>query len=91
MSPSRRGEGALCPAEAPRYTAAPPATVSWKRTVHRRLALAAGLAVLASGCGQKGPLYYVPPEKLEELEREREKRRRSGRAPRALPATRAPA
>jgi predicted small lipoprotein YifL len=61
--------------------------------VHRRLALAAGagLVLLASGCGQKGPLYHVPPEQLEELQREREERRRSGHAPEALPEIRAPA
>lgn len=36
-------------------------------------ALAAGLVVLASaGCGQKGPLF-LPEEKLEELERKRER------------------
>jgi len=55
--------------------------------VHRRLALAGLLgatAVLVSGCGQKGPLFW-PADKIEEIERKRREGRKSGRAPRTAP------
>ena len=52
--------------------------------MHRRHALSgllgAAFVVLASGCGQKGPLF-LPSEKIDEIERKRREKRSSGRAP----------